>query len=139
MSIEAIQAKRAARKAEAAKAREEQYEKDLVALDALEMELGDDRVRALEMPAHIAGLPVMVVVSCPSKDYYKKFQDMVRRAKGDLSKTAPASEQLADVCIAYPAKDVYAQLRAEFPGIHDQVANAAADLARAKDDAEGKG
>lgn len=139
MSLEELQAKRAARKAEAAKARDAQYEIDLAALDALECEHGDDRVRALELPAHITGLPVMVVVACPSKDYYKKFQDMVRRAKGDLTKTAPASEQLADVCIVYPAKDVYTQLRAEFPGIHDQVANAAADLARAKDDAEGKG
>jgi hypothetical protein len=136
-SIEEIQAARAARKAVGSAAREEQLAKDLEALDALELEHGDDRVVSLELPAHIPGLPTIIVGRCPSKDYFKKFQDMVRRAKGDLVRIGPATDQLADVCLAYPDAETYKQVREAFPAIHDQLATAAAELARAKDSAAG--
>jgi hypothetical protein len=138
-SVEEIQAARAARKASNEAARVEQYAKDLDALDALEVEHGDGRVCELSLPAYRPGLPTLVVVVCPAPDYYKRFQEMVRRAKGEGSKLGPAADLLADHCVAYPAKDVYAEVRKAFPGVHDSVAAAAAELSQAKGRDEGKG
>jgi len=118
MSVEEIEAKRAARKATAAKAREEQYEKDLAALDALEEEFGDGSVAALEVTGYVAGLPTLMVVKSPGKTgLYKRYSDMVRRSGGKAEKVGEAQDMLGTACIAYPDAEVRKAMFEAFPGM----------------------
>ena len=59
--LEELQERRAARKADQARARDEQYLKDLEALDGLESADGDGRVEALEVPSSCSASDVAVV------------------------------------------------------------------------------
>ena len=136
MSIEDIQAKRAARKAAAATAREAQYEKDLEALDAAEEAHGDDRVTVLDLPAHVPGLPTLVIVKTPESKYFKRFRDMARKRRDE---PGAAVDLLAGFCVEYPSEEIYKKVCDAFPGTHDCVGAAAVKLAEAKDTAAGKG
>jgi len=133
--VTAIEARRTERKAAIAKARAEQWAKDLVRVDALEQELGDDRVHVLKMPSFVAGLPTVVVVKTPSKPHFERFRQMVRKSKGDSIAIGTAQEMLGETCVAYPEKEVYERMRAEWPAIHDNVGLEAIRLG----EAEGKG
>lgn len=137
-TLEEIEERRAARKAAAKVARDEQYAKDLEALDALEVEHGDGKVSVCELPAHTPGLPTMVVVRCPDPKVHKRFTDMVHKAQkhGDYG---PASNLLADACVAYPDAATYTKVREVCPGIHASVAERAVKLSQAKAVDEGKG
>jgi hypothetical protein len=135
LSVAEIQARRAARKAAAAEAREKQLEIDLEALDMAEVEHGDGRVLSLELPAHVDGLPTMVVVHTPEPKYFSRFRDMARKQH---SKPGAALDMLASMCVAYPADDVYKRVCEAFPGTHDAVGAAAIKLAEAKESDSGK-
>jgi len=137
MNIAELEARRTERKAAATRAREEQYAQDLEALDALETELGDGAVSPIDLAAHSAGLPTMVVVRTPSALHFKRFRDMVRRAKD--GNTGAATDLLADVSVAYPDPDTYARVREAFPGVHDSVGVVAIRLAQGQATNEGKG
>lgn len=139
MSIEEIEQRRAERKAAAARAREEQYALDLAALDALEIEHGDGAVSALEAPSYAAGLPTLAIVKCPAAEYFKRFRDRARRAKGQPDAIGAATDELALSCIVYPAADVYANMCSRFPGLHDSAGARAIELAQAKSEDAKKG
>src|SRR5579872_4194296 len=80
--VEEIEARRAARKAESSKARDAQYEKDLEAFEALEIEHGDGCVARLSVRGFVPGLPTFAVVKSPGgTSFYKRYTDMVRRAQ----------------------------------------------------------
>jgi len=137
-SIEEIQARRAARKAAHEAARVAQAERDLEALDALEVEHGDGRVAQLDLPSYVDGLPTTVLVRIPSGIEYKRFRDQVRRAKSQVDVGA-AQDLLASVCVVYPDAATYERVREAFPGTHDSAAIAAIKLADAQRRDEGKG
>ena len=138
MSVAEIEARRAARKAALAAQRDEQYAKDLEALDGLEVKHGDGGVTSVETPSYSAGLPTMAVVRAPSKSEYDRFRDQIVRSKGGPAQIQ-AQDMLADVCVAYPDKETYKRMREAFPGIHVSVSVAAVKLADGKIAEEGKG
>lgn len=133
MSIAEIEERRAKRKADIAKAREEQYEKDLEQVDKLEAELGDDRVGVLKMPSFVAGLPTLVVVRTPAPAAMNRFRSQVRKAgQGRWTETGAAKDLLASTCVAYPEKETYARMCEEWPSIHDSVGIEAIRLGEAE-------
>jgi hypothetical protein len=137
MSVEEIEKRRADRKAAIAKARAAQYEKDLVEVDKLEVEHGDDRVSVLETPSFVAGLPTLVVLKTPGEDYFKRYRGKVRRARkpnGQVDTVAigDAADELAECCIVYPDRETYQRMKAEWPSIHDNVITEANRLGEAK-------
>jgi hypothetical protein len=138
MSIEEIEVRRAARKEGIAKARREQYEKDIVEVDKLEVEFGDDRVSVLETSSFVQGLPTVVVVKTPAEDYFKRYRHKARKARKqngtvDTLAMGDAADELAECCIVYPAdKETYARMKTEWPSIHDNAIAEAVRLGEAK-------
>lgn len=126
--IEALEAKRAARRDGVAKARQEQYAKDLEQIDALEEQHGPDRVTVLEMPSFMPGLPTVVVVKTPEPNVFTRFRQMVRKASKDVEAMGNAKDLLAASCIAYPDADTYARMKTAWPSIHDNAGLAAIQL-----------
>jgi hypothetical protein len=135
MSIEEIEAKRAARKEAIAKARDEQYEKDLVEVDRLEIEHGDDRVGVLKVPSFVSGLPTLVVVKTPDASKFNRFRTRVRKAAQNTEAIGAAKDELASSCLAYPDEATYTRMKDAWPSIHDNVGLEAIRLG----EAEGKG
>jgi hypothetical protein len=130
-----LEARRATRKETTAKAREEQYVKDLERVDEIETEHGDDRVAVLKVPSFVAGLPTLVVVSTPQPLVFKRFRQMVRKAASNTEAMGAAKDLLASSCIAYPDEVTYARMKDSWPSIHDNVGVEAIRLG----ETEGKG
>lgn len=130
--IAALEAKRAARRDETAKARERQYAIDLEAIDALGIEHGDDRIGVLPMPSFVADLPTAVVVKTPTTALFNRFRSMVRKAKGDAEALGSAKDLLAASCVVYPQPEVYERMKASWPSIHDNVGIEAIRLGEAE-------
>ncbi len=128
MGTEEIEAKRAARKEAIAKARADQYAKDLVHIDELEVEHGDDRVGILKTPSFVEGLPTVVVVRTPAPSVFKRYRQMVRRAGTKYEAIGEARDMMAAECVAYPDKDTYERMKESWPSIHDNVGTEAARL-----------
>jgi hypothetical protein len=133
--IAEIEARRAARKAGTAKAREVQYAKDIARADELEEEHGDDRVAVLKMPSYVPELPTLVVVSTPSPGVFNRFRQMVRKAGQNTEAIGAAKDLLASSCILYPDADTYGRMKESWPSIHDNVGVEAIRLG----ESEGKG
>jgi hypothetical protein len=138
-TIQEIEKARAERKAALAAQREEQYAKDLDALDALEVKHGDDNVRRVDLNAWAPGLPTFVVVRMPTGIEFKRFQDMAKpRPDGKPGDPIKASHLLADVCVVYPEAEDYSRVREACPGAHIVAGTTAADMSAAKASEEGK-
>jgi hypothetical protein len=132
MGIEEIEERRAKRKEATAKARAEQYEKDLEEVDKIEAQLGDDHVKILHTPSFVAGLPTLVVVKMPTSSLFNRFRQQVRKAGQKTEAIGNAKDMLAAECVVYPAKDVYERMREEWPSIHDSVGIEAIQLVEAE-------
>ena len=138
-TLEAIEARRAARREKTAAAKAVQYVLDMEQLDKLEEKHGDGAVKALHAPSHTAGLPTMVIVKSPAASAYKRFQDLVREAKGHQGAIAAAAEQLARACIVYPDAAQLAAMVEAYPNTMADAANAAAAFVQLQTEAEKKG
>jgi hypothetical protein len=133
MSIEEIEERRAKRKDAIAKARAEQYEKDLIEVDKLEQELGDDKVRMLHTPSYSPGLPTVVLVKTPATSAFNRFRQMVRKANQKTEMIGAAKDLLASTCVAYPPDDaIYKRMCEEWPSLHDVVGVEAIELGQAE-------
>jgi hypothetical protein len=131
--IAEIEARRAERQSTTAKAREEQYAKDLVHVDELEIEHGDDRVAVLKTSSFVAGLPTVVVVKTPAPSEFKRYRQMVRKAGlQKLEAVGAARDMLAAECVAYPDKETYERMKEAWPSIHDNVGGEAVRLGEAE-------
>jgi|SRR6185295_18233678 len=119
--IAAIEAKRAARKEATAKARDDQYAKDLERVDELETEHGDDQVGVLKLPSYEPGLPTLVVVRTPAPAIFNRFRQMVRKAGKNTEAMGAAKDLLASSCVAYPDEETYGRMKEVWPSIHDNV------------------
>lgn len=138
-TVEEIEARRAARKAQTEQAKAEQYAKDLEAIDALEVESGEE-IATLTVNGYKAGLPVLVGVKAPSALQYKRFADQIRNAKENLNKRAQAQDLLAESCWVYPSdKDARKAMLEAFPGVLVSIAVEVAKLAELRSAEEGKG
>lgn len=113
-----IKERRAARKEAATKERDEQYVKDMEALDALEAEHGEGSVAPLEVTGFVKGLPTLVVVKSPGgTSFYKRYSDQVRKAGKNTQAIGAAQDLLGEASIVYPSdKEVREQMFAQFPG-----------------------
>jgi hypothetical protein len=132
MSIEEIEARRAKRREATEKARDEQYEKDLVEVDKLEEQFGPDRVSVLKMNSFVAGLPTLVVVRTPESAVFNRFRQMVRRSAAKPMEVGNAKDLLATSCVVYPEAAAYERIREEWPSVHDNVGNEAVRLGEAE-------
>jgi hypothetical protein len=140
-TVEELEAKRAARKADADKARSEQYAKDLAAVDALECEHADWGMLdiSLRVTNFVPGVPSLVGVRAPKELEYKRFFQQINRA-GNADAKMAAHEQLAKTCWVYPPEDAQRKAMCEAnPGLIAGVGNLAIKLAELKSDEEGKG
>lgn len=133
--LELIQAKRAARKAEEAKLREEQLVQDLTAIDELEAEYGASSIKVLELP-YTPGFPAAVAVRTPNKAELKRYRDRFRE---DVPDIAAANSELGAATRIYPAKEVLEALAEKRPAVYANMGLAAAQLGSAREEAEKKG
>lgn len=137
-TIEEIEARRAERKAKQDEARAEQYAKDLEALDALEAEHGE-AVARLDLKRYAPGHPTFVVLKAPKRDVYKRFCDMVARAKDSAEQRMKAQNMLAESCWVYPTDaGKRAEMLEDFPGLLLSIAISATQLVEGQAAAEGK-
>lgn len=138
-SVEEIEAARAERKAKLAAAKAEQFAADLEALDALELEHGDDKVRRVDLNAWAPGVPTFVVVRMPSPIEFRRYQDQVKtQGNGKPGDVVRATHAVADACIVYPDADTYKRVREASPGVHVIAGTTAVDMCAAKAAEEGK-
>jgi hypothetical protein len=133
--VATIEARRAERKAGIAKARAEQYGRDVVQVDRLEQELGDDRVAVLKTPSFVAGLPTVIVVKTPTKPQFARFRSQVQKSKSNSEAIGAAQQMLGDSCVIYPEREIYDRMLGEWPALQDNVGLEAIRLG----EAEGKG
>lgn len=140
-TVEEIQARRDARKATRAKARDEQRAKDLEALDALEEEHGDGLVKEIELADDMFfdGLPTMAVVRCPTGPENTRYEVQCKNAKANVEKLVEAGHTLGKACLVYPSKEVYAQLLEKVSTFHTRVSKVAVLLGQGGKEREGKG
>lgn len=139
-TIEAIEERRAARRAAADGARKAQYAIDLGELDSLEEKHGADHVKALHVPVFVDGLPTMAIVKSPAgTSFYKRFADQVRAAKGNQQMINAAGELLARSCLVYPAAEQLPAMLDAFPNLLNDACNAAASFVQMQSEAEKKG
>lgn len=137
--LEIAEERRAARKAEARRAYEEQRAKDLDAITELEIEHGDSNVGVINVPFS-DGLPTCAAVRCPKPAELKRFRSRVTpKHEKDHPDAAVAAEELAATCRVFPDETAFARLCAARPGLAAQLGAKAVDLATGKSESEGKG
>lgn len=136
--LEIAEERRAARKAEARKASEEQRAKDLDAITDLEIEHGDSNVGVVHV-GHVPGLPTLAAVRCPSKAELKRFRvRCTPKNEKDNPDSAAAAEELAATCRVFPDAETYERLLAARPGLAVQLGSKAVALATGSAEAAGK-
>lgn len=115
------------RKDEAARAKAKRRERDMLVLDDLEIEHGDDNVKP------IYTTPGMVVVRRPTGSEAQQFQEeILKDAKTPARKAQAirmATEKLARRCRLHPESDVYDEWVEGYGGIPANVGNVCAQLA----------
>lgn len=141
MSIEEVKKQRAARKEAAAKDQAEQEEKDLLALNDLEIEHGDSSVGTMRVERFVPGNPMTIVFKAPSKAQYKRFCDQVAASmkKNDTKSRQDAQDLLSNSVWVYPKESSERDAMLEaFPGLLLSIAIEAQKLVEAKKVEEGK-
>lgn len=142
-TVEEIQKRRAERKAGLEADRQAQLAKDLEAIDACEVAHGDTNVAAIEFH-FVPGLPCMAAVRTPDPDeiarYRTKMKPKVDR-KGNIipADANEAAAQLGRSCLIYPDAETFARVLEARPGIEVPLGQAAAGLASASEEEQGKG
>jgi hypothetical protein len=137
-------AEREAKRAEAAHARQEAHDKqrlsDLDFLEIAEVEHGATNVDFVNVP-FTPGLPTLVIVRVPSPPEMKKYRYDAKPKKPDDPLTAhitSANESIADMCLVWPAADVFAKICDARPGVKAQCGGAAIRLSLGHQEEEGK-
>lgn len=136
MTLEEIEARRAARKAKLDEDYRAQRALDLEAIDALEIEYGDNSVAVIDV-LYTPGLPTCAAVRCPKPSEIKRYQARLKEAKPDQAK---AAEEIAAVAQIYPpAGEDRDGLHVARPGLLVQLGVAALNLSTGRAADEGKG
>jgi hypothetical protein len=145
VKIEELEAKRAALRVKAKADRETREAIDLESIITLEETHGPDRVAVLDMPFTSPDLAVKVAFRAPEGPEWERYKSRIKGRgtpgekgyqRGD---SAQAAEELAGACLVYPSDADYARLCAIYQGLPVQGGTAAAALALADEDAQGKG
>jgi hypothetical protein len=140
--LEALEAQRKARKEKLRVQRDAQRLIDLEALEAAEIEHGDESVAVLEVP-YTPGSVTLIIAKRPTDFVLKKFRHIVKAKPGRNGKQEPGdpiegAEAIAEHCVIYPAGDVLEKLYADRPGVRAQIGAAALNLVVGSKEAEGK-
>lgn len=134
---EAILAERDARKEALAKAKEDRELDDLRVLNDLEIEHGDDNVRAVYSSAG------MVVIGRPKPGPMQRWREAMWSEKikpGERAAAkARAAADLAKTCIIHPTMEAYSEMCSVLTGLGDTVGAAAVKFAGIVEEDEGKG
>lgn len=135
IDIEQIEREREARKEALREARAAQRAQDIEALNALEIEHGDENVASVPIDRFSPGVPTFVVVRALTKHELKRFRD-----RSKATDAAKAAEEAAESSVLYPSRDgdVWRALLEAIPGIAVRAGVAAVQLAAGVDAAEGK-
>jgi adenine-specific DNA methylase len=116
-TIEELEERIAARKAEHADAKAEQYARDLAAYaDLIEVE-GPDRVIVVKCTAWAPGVPTMALFRAASPDEIKRYQDQNKEREGKVGDPIGSAKTLAVTCIKYPDRDGWKRLLELQPGM----------------------
>lgn len=126
---------RQARKDALAAQKASQHDTDLEALNAIEIERGDDNVVAIDVGRYTPGMATIVVARATSKLELKRFRD---RTKGERADHVAAVEEAAECAVLYPEKDAWRALCDAVPGLAARVGVAAVQLAAGIEGIEGK-
>lgn len=132
--FEARMKARAERKSAAAEKRKELERSNLLKLDELEQEHGDERVAAVYAPDGR-----MVVVGVPKAPHMQQFREELGRdgkPKQVATRQREAQDTLARRSLLFPSLTEYEALCDEFPAMSLSAANAAAGLAGMSEDEE---
>ena len=136
---EEIQVRRAARKAELDKQESVQAAIDLEAIDALEVEYGDNNIAVIVVP-FTPGSVTRVACRTPKPEEIKRYRYRVKPKKlGDVPSSQEAASELAAVTVVYPAKEAWDRVLGERPGLDTQLGQRAVALAVGEEESEGKG
>ncbi len=136
--LEEIEKRRSERRAASDEKRVEQEEKDLEAIEKIEI-AEDVELHTLSVPNFVPGLPVRVAYKAPSAEFYKRFSQQVRRAGTNGEARGAAQELLGESCWVYPAADEQRKaMKLAFPGTLISIAIKAAALAELTRAEEGK-
>ncbi len=144
MRLAALEEKRAARKAAAEAARDEQLWHDLSAIDEIEVALGDSNVAVLRLP-YAKDLPAAVAVRVPTLAEMKRYRDRVRPAKDGRNRDVQPdqvkpAEEIGATCRVYPTDETLFGLLCDArPGLLVQMGVRALELGSAREETEGKG
>lgn len=142
--LEAVEAKRAARKAAAEACREVQLASDLDAIDSIEAERGDSNVAVIRLP-YTRDLPAAVAVRVPSLAEMKRYRDRVRPSKDGRNRDVQPdqvqpAEEIGATCRVYPTDEtVFRALCEARPGLLVQMGVRALELGSGREESEGKG
>jgi hypothetical protein len=134
-----IEARRAARQVAADAARETQRDLDLEALDAAEVEHGNNGVVYVEI-AHEPGLPTMVIGRLPDHNEMKRYRSQTRltKADGKVPDFAAAYDTVAASCRVYPPQTqegnaLYERVVDKRSGAHTLLGKLCVELAGGKE------
>lgn len=141
--LQAIEDRRAERKAKLAEKAAEQLAIDLEAIDALEVQHGDSNVGTIEVPFTEEGVPVRVAVLAPPDVLVKRYQSRIK-AKGDEKPDlAEAAKELGAASRIYPPKgegdEAFRKILKSRAGLEVQMGLVASKLASGRIVDEGKG
>jgi hypothetical protein len=141
--LEKLEAARAARKLKNLTASDDQRFVDMQALDAAEIEYGDESVTYLEVPFS-PGLPTLIVARIPTENELKVYRHKMKPQQGRGGKmheadTVETAELMADYCVVYPPKgDIREKFYAARPGVKAQIGMHAVMLTLGHKEAVGK-
>ncbi len=136
---EEIQARRNARKEELDKVEDVQAAIDLEAIDALEVEHGDNNIAVIVVP-FTPGSVTRVAARTPKPEEIKRYRFRTKPKKlGDMPNTIEAAAELCAVCRVYPNDEQWARVLSERPGLDTQLGQMAVKLAVGSEEEEGKG
>jgi hypothetical protein len=142
-ALDKVQARRKARKDAARKVEEDALAVDLDNISEIEDRLGDANVATVRVAYVSADVPVAASVRCPKPAEHKRYRDRCKPSKDSRNRDVEpdyfkAAEELAAVCLVYPDAELYARMCSARPGLATSLGVAAAKLASAADEAEGK-
>lgn len=116
-TLDELEARRAERRDENRKLRDEQKARDLEEIMRLEDELGDSLL-VLECSTWKPGYPFLVAMRRATRDEITKYGDTYRGKGQKEGKPREAAQQLARTCRKYPSKEDWDRLLEELqPGM----------------------
>jgi hypothetical protein len=135
-----IESERAARKAALDVERKRQRAIDLEALNALEIEHGDENVAAVKVERYSPGLVTLIVVRALTRPEFKRFQARLKAKPGEAPDNAAATEEAGLSALIYPklSSEEWKALDRAIPGMAVRAGSAASELTAGLEVSAGK-